>query len=56
MYVSAVHQRLIGASQYFLQVTLSLIEFALLHRAQPRLVVLYSLCVSGIFSCLFLGS
>src|SRR5690242_7329995 len=50
-----VGQLFAGASHSFLQESLGLFEFVLLHGTQPGLVVLHSLCKTRIFTHGFLG-
>src|SRR5207248_2611105 len=48
MYVGAVSQLFAGTGNYLLQMALSLVEFVLLHSPQTGLIVLHSLCKTGV--------
>ena len=48
MHVGAVSQLFAGTGNYLLQMALSLVEFVLLHGTQTGLIVLHSLCKTGV--------
>ena len=48
MHVGAVSQLFAGTGNYLLQMALSLVEFVLLHSPQTGLIVLHSLCKTGV--------